>query len=410
MTFRSAKDGRKAKGLTVVEIGRAEPGVQDWLDSRGTTNDRSFKVYRGLIGMIRRRSPRPLLELSQNEARVLAQEIKRLGSAQILCGHVRSFFKFHGRDDLAKHFNVRPKSNAIGADAIPTDEQVNSLIAAAPFARDRALVASLFECGVRISELLGVRLKDVTIVDSPQNGGKKFVKIWFRLSKVQGEQHSFVLIDSAPLILKWIEAYPLPRQNGEAPLFPSSSPGNYGGVMERSAFGRILKSIAKDAGQDPTMYHAHMARHYAATRMLRSGISETMVKKSLGWSPSSRMLSRYSHVVAQDAENAYFVAHGMEVAEVSKPEGFTIPGEEVPAMPEAPEHQYVDLKDPAALDEIKRQVAKEILEGAAEMMRAEIRKAGLTTMTVLNRPLTREEVASGKYATVYVEDPKKDGK
>ncbi len=407
MTFRrTRKDGRKANGPTVEEIGRAEPGVQEWLDSRGTTHEGSLRSYQQMIGMIRRRSPRPLLELSQTEARVLAQEIKRMGSAQILCGHVRGFFKFNGREDLGKHFNVKPKSNAIGADAIPTDAQVNSLITHAKYARDRAFVASLFECGVRISELLAVRLKDVTVVDSPQNGGKKFVKIWFRKSKVQGEQHSFVLIDSASLVLAWIEKYPLPRQNGEAVLFPSHSPGNYGGIMDRSAADRILKAIAKAAGQDPSMYHPHVGRHYAATRMLRSGISETMVKKSLGWSPSSRMLARYSHVVAQDAENAYFAAHGMEVAAVSKPEGFEVPGEEVPAMPEAPDHQYVDLKDPSAMAELEEKLGKQILERAARMFAAQMQAQG---KTVLNRDLTPEERASGKFASAYVvEETEKD--
>ncbi len=350
MTFGKLKGVGNEKGPTVEELGRDEPGVEEWLDSRGTTHEQSLRSYRQMIGMIRRRSPKPLLELSSDEARVLAQEIKRMGSAQILCGHLRGFFTFHERADLAKHFKVKPKSIAIGADAIPTDAQVNALIANAATARDRALIAALFECGARIGELLAVRLKDVSVVDSPQNGGKKLVRIWFRKSKVQGEQHQFTLVDSAPLVLKWLEPYPLPRQDGEAPLFPSSSPTNYGGVMDRSAAAQILKATARKAGVDPAMIHPHVGRHYAATRMLRNGMTDSMVKRSLGWSPSSRMLARYSHVVAQDAEDAYLRARGLEVGPTSRPEGFKIPTSEVIPMPEEPSHQYVDLKDPTVMD------------------------------------------------------------
>jgi hypothetical protein len=115
--------------------------------------------------------------------------------------------------------------------------------------------------------------------------------------------------------------------------------------MTPSAIDKRLKEIAARAGMDKRKAHTHAFRHYAATRMLRRGMTESMVKKSLGWTPSSTMLSRYSHIMSQDAENAYLRASGLRVPETPSVKDFTVPTSEVPPMA-APPETVVDLSDP----------------------------------------------------------------
>ena len=346
---------RKSGGKPVAEIGRNEPGVQAFLDSRGTTNPRSLETYAEHFGMIRRRSPQPLLELNVAEARKLAVELKTTGSARILCGVMRMFYAHHERPEIVKLFKLKAKPLAMDKDALVTDDEVNLLLANAEALRDAALIGAVFECGVRVSEIAAVRLRDVEVVPSPENGGKKLVRIWFRKSKTEGEQHSFTLVDSAELVVRWFDAYPLPRKGGEAVLFPSASRHNYGNALTRPGVDGILKGAAKRAGLNPRKFHPHAARHYAATRMLRSGMTDAMVKKSLGWRPGSGMLSRYSHVVAADAENAYLRSRGLTVAGAPGPKGFGAPKADVPVMPAPPpEHNIIDLSDPKLQEQLDR--------------------------------------------------------
>ncbi len=336
---------KSADGRNVIEVGRAEPGAKEFLEARTTTNPRSIADYAGHIGMIRLRTPRPLLELSGDEARKLAAELKDTKSRHILCSIARMFFGFHERPDLAKMFKSKAKRSTIKRDDIPTDDEVAHVISNTKYARDQALMGALFECGVRISELLAVRLKDHEVIESPQNGGRKLVKIWFRKSKNEGEQHWFTLVDSAPLVAEWVSRYPLPRKGGDAPLFPSNARNNYGGFLDRSAVSRLMKELGKAAGADPKKFHPHAARHYAATRLLRKGMTDAQVKKSLGWMPNSNMLGRYSHLVDQDTQDAYLRASGLEVGPTARPADFPSPIAGLPPMP-APPERVVDLDDP----------------------------------------------------------------
>ena len=336
MVNENQKALRRSGGKPVAEVARNEPGVQAFLESRGTTHPRTLETYLEHLGMARRRSLKPFLELSVAEARRLAGDLKATGSSRTLCGAMRMFYAYHERPDLVKLFKVRAKPLTIDKDDLVTDDEVNALLANAEAHRDAALIGALFECGVRVAEICAVRLRDVDLIPSPENGGKKLVRIWFRKSKIEGEQHSFILVDSADLVIRWYETYPLPRQGGEAPLFPSASRHNYGGVLTRPGVDGILKGAARRAGFGTAKFHPHAARHYAATRLIRSGMSDSMVKKSLGWRPASGMLGRYSHVIGQDAENAYMKSRGLNVSAAPGPKPFGAPKPDIPDMPAPP--------------------------------------------------------------------------
>jgi len=249
------------------------------------------------------------------------------------CAHMRLFYERNERPELVRLFKKKPKPNAVGRDDVPTDAEAQAMIDAAPSLKDRALLGTMFECGGRISEVIAVRLRDVEVIDSPENGGRKLVTIWFRKSKVPGEQHFFTLVDSAALVVAWLEKYPFPTQRGDAPLFPSEARANYGGFMTTGGAYKKFVGIAQSSGiREPERFHPHSTKHYAATRMLRKGMTEADVKKSVGWKPNSAMLGRYSHLTATDSRNAYLRASGLKVADAPHVEPFAVPAKEVPAV------------------------------------------------------------------------------
>jgi len=117
--------------------------------------------------------------------------------------------------------------------------------------------------------------------------------------------------------------------------------------------------IAMGSGiREPERFHPHSTKHYAATRMLRKGMTEADVKKSVGWKPNSAMLGRYSHLTATDSRNAYLRASGLKVADAPHVEPFAVPTKDVPAIVAQPP-AVVDLSDPRLMESLRKEIRAE---------------------------------------------------
>jgi hypothetical protein len=183
------------------------------------------------------------------------------------------------------------------------------MVQACASGRDKALIACLWETGVRVHELLAVNLGDVRETDSPENGGRKMYLIWFRKVKVAGEEHQGYIIEGEPLLRAWLRAHPDPR--ADAPLFTTYEGkrlGNDGAL-------HVVKERAKRAGIQKRVYN-HLFRHSRTTFLLANGMSEARVKALLGWKAGSVMLARYAHLVSGDAKAGLFEMYGMRPEKV----------------------------------------------------------------------------------------------
>lgn len=214
----------------------------------------------------------------------------------------RMFFRFAKRADAADLMKLKQRGSKLKPDEILTLEEVNRLIRAATSTRDRALIAVLWETGVRIHELLAVDLENVR-----QRADGTGYHLWFGKVKVAGEEHEGYVYEGAGHLRAWLDAYsPGPKEN-DAPLFPGYS----GRRLDPDSAALMLKRAAKRAGIVKRIY-PHLFRHSRATHLLRMGVSEANVKRMLGWTPGSTQLSRYSHLAGRDAERAYRKALGLE--------------------------------------------------------------------------------------------------
>jgi integrase len=350
---------KKAKLMTVLDMGASEPGMESFLDGCDRAGERSKNQYRRLTGMVRRKAlslgiERPLVELDAGEAQRLARALKETESAAGMCAHMRQWYARNDRPELVRMFKKKPKPTAVDRDDVPTDQEAQAMIDACRSMKDRALLGAMFECGSRISEVLAARLRDVEVQTSSENGGRKLVTIWFRKSKVPGEQHFFTFVDSATLLTAWLAKYPFPTKGGEAPLFPSEARKNYGGTMTYGGAYKKFWDIVRASGiREPERFHPHSAKHYAVTRMLRKGMTEADVKKAVGWKPNSAMLARYSHLTETDSRNAYLRASGLKVADAPRVEPFSVPTKDVPPVVAAPP-SVVDLSDPRLAEQLDR--------------------------------------------------------
>ena len=132
--------------------------------------------------------------------------------------------------------------------------------------RDRCILTIFLNCGLRISELVGLNLGDVN-----EN----------RLRVVgKGDRERIVYINQA--VADAINAYlPFRRKYGTAAT-PALSVSERGERIARSTVHRLVKVHLGEAGLEQDGYSAHKLRHTAATLMLRNGVDVRTLQELLG--------------------------------------------------------------------------------------------------------------------------------
>lgn len=160
--------------------------------------------------------------------------------------------------------------------------------------RDRAMLELLYATGLRVSELIQLRLKDINLEEGflicRGKGGKERIVPLGR----QAEQSIRNYLDtSRPLLLK--ESTDL--------LFVSS----WGRAFTRQGFWKMLKGYAQKAGLTKKI-SPHVLRHSFATHMLEKGADLRSVQLMLGHSQITTT-QIYTHVGRKRLREVYDKFH-----------------------------------------------------------------------------------------------------
>ncbi len=166
-------------------------------------------------------------------------------------------------------------------------EDVKALIGAAKTQRDRTLLALMYGCGLRVSELCGLTWDDLQPRD---DGGQATVYGKGSLTRV-------VLI---PAVL-WQRLMSLSRSASTDAVFVSRT----GRALERTMVHRIVKDCASRAGVSEKA-SSHWLRHSHATHAIEGGCDLHLLQQSLGHS-SLAITSKYLHA-RPDQGSSQFVA------------------------------------------------------------------------------------------------------
>lgn len=190
-------------------------------------------------------------------------------------------------------------------DLISTDE-AKALIEHADNARDKAIIALLWDSGVRVGELLSMNFKDY----EPPKTEKDIAHI--RVVGKTGFRRVPVAF-CVPYMSMWLNSRDLP-QNHDTPLWLCS--GTWGHRKEAIGRAAVVKAIrisARKAGITKRLY-PHLFRHSAVTRRAND-MSDQQLKSYYGWTRNSGMLATYSHLNTSDLDRAYAKSEGQEVPE-----------------------------------------------------------------------------------------------
>ena len=195
-------------------------------------------------------------------------------------------------------------SKEIEPESLISLEEVNKLIEACENPRDRAIFSTLYDSGVRLGELLHMKVNSVNfdkygaILRVPQG------KTGFRQVRVIG--------NSIPYLNQWLSVHPN-RGKGEAPLFCNLSEGIRGRAMTPHDVYTMIKKVKKRAGITRRIY-PHLYRHSYATRMA-SRVTEAPLEAQLGWVHGSDQTRTYVHLSMRDQDRAVLKGLGVQVEE-----------------------------------------------------------------------------------------------
>jgi len=156
--------------------------------------------------------------------------------------------------------------------------------------RDRAMIELLYATGLRVSELVGVRVADLHLDEH------------YLTCIGKGSKERLVPIGEEAT--DWIRQY---QSGGRGPLLKgASSPRLFlnarGGSLSRVGFWKILKEYGRRAGL-PRSLSPHVLRHSFATHLLQGGADLRIVQTLLGHA-DIKQTQRYLNITDEELRKA----------------------------------------------------------------------------------------------------------
>lgn len=186
-------------------------------------------------------------------------------------------------------------------------------------ARDRALLEVLYASGVRVSEVCGLDLRDVSLegargVDGSIGDGGGQLRVVGKGSK---ERTTPIGAQAAAALRVWLavrgELAAKRRGPAESALFLSTR----GARLNPRAVQRIVRARGT-AGAGRADLHPHALRHTCATHMLDGGADLRVIQEMLGHASLSTT-QRYTHVSIEHLVRVYDKAHPLATPPATSP-------------------------------------------------------------------------------------------
>jgi len=182
-----------------------------------------------------------------------------------------------------------------------TRQEIQMLEDATSTERDALIVRVLADTGIRVGELVQLRLGDLQ-----EQGRQPFVK-------VRGKGDRERLVPLSPVLFRRLQRYTerkRPRDSTSDRVFLSSRrsrlTGDYEALSE-SGVQQFVRDLGERAGLRKRV-HPHVFRHSAATHMLRRGMNPLLVAQVLGHRSLAMIQNVYAHLTPTDAHLALMAA------------------------------------------------------------------------------------------------------
>jgi site-specific recombinase XerD len=189
---------------------------------------------------------------------------------------------------------MNPKVRMQEPDALPKaipDEDIKSLFAVVTRVRDRALLLLLYRTGMRIGELLQVKVDDIILADQT-------ILLYVGSKNYEGRE-VYYSSDAEQALKDWLRT----RDRTKRYLFygRSDKPLSYVSAWT------VMRKALERAGLSEKGYSLHNLRHTFATEMINHGMRVEVLQQILGHH-DIEMTMRYARLSNQRIEEDYYRA------------------------------------------------------------------------------------------------------
>jgi integrase/recombinase XerC len=202
------------------------------------------------------------------------------------CRSLRCFSRWLESEDVCPSFWVNIKAVKSSPELLPpfTQEDVKAIVAACDSHRDKAIVFTLLDTGLRLSELCALTVDDIDL----QSGA-----IVVKRGKGGKSRHVFIGAKAKATIAKYLRTdKPL------GALWVNST----GRKMSTSGTAQAIAAIGKRANVAPC--HPHRFRRSFAVFSLRNGMDLVSLRRIMGHS-DTRILERYLDLTVEDLQRSH---------------------------------------------------------------------------------------------------------
>jgi len=223
--------------------------------------------------------------------------------------YVSKLFKIIGREEIVKGLGKKKKkASTMATKVLLNEEEINKIIQATKFKRDKVMLKVLADTGCRVGELLKIKIGDVDFTLNPPivkitgKTGDRNVPLMFSGDSLRDyidSEHPYKNDDTKPL---WIIIY----KNGRyAPL-------------SYARFYDILREAVIRAGIKKRVY-PHLFRHSRVTEIAKRKLPDELANKYFGWQRGSKMYSHYTSFTQEDLVDGLHQAYNKKIRIQEKP-------------------------------------------------------------------------------------------
>lgn len=263
--------------------------IDIWLHGKSPRSQRAYAAdVAAFLAFVRK----PLREVTVGDVQAFQDALSGLATASQArrISAVKSLVTFgHTLGYLPFNVAAPVKAPAIKqtlAERILDEDSVLSMIHGEDSPRNRAILRFLYLGGCRISEVCGLRCRDLKARDEAGQ-----VTVFGK-----GGRTRVVLLKPSA----WRDLAALIVDDPDAPLFRSREGG---GALDPSQVHRIVKKAAARAGL-PDAVSAHWLRHAHVSHALDHGAPPHLVQQTVGHA-SLTTTSRYAHARPNDSSSRY---------------------------------------------------------------------------------------------------------
>jgi site-specific recombinase XerD len=215
-------------------------------------------------------------EISENKIKEWLLLANSINSRKHRISAVKLFYKYTGKQPLKfKHIEY-PRSEK-KLPIVLSQQEIQGMFNACTNIKQKVMLSLLYSCGLRVSELINLRWKDI-------DRSRMVVNI----IKAKGSKDRQVMLEPTiiPLLEKYYHEYH-PKEfvlNGQKSLQYS----------DRSV-GEVIKQLAERSGIKNKRVYTHLMRHCSFTHLCESGVDINIIQKLAGHS-NVKTTMIYTHI------------------------------------------------------------------------------------------------------------------